>query len=96
MRSRYSAFVQRDAIYLLASWHPSTRPTELDLSSDATRWLGLKIIACEAGGTTDVHGRVEFVARGKLGGKAFRLHERSRFERIEGVWYYLDGEIEDV
>lgn len=26
MRARYSAYVRRDVAYLLASWHPSTRP----------------------------------------------------------------------
>ena len=31
MRSRYSAFVVGDAAYLLATWHPSTRPAELEL-----------------------------------------------------------------
>ncbi len=31
MRSRYSAFVLRDTYYLLASWHPSTRPKKLTL-----------------------------------------------------------------
>ena len=29
MRSRYSAFAVGDAAYLLATWHPSTRPAAL-------------------------------------------------------------------
>ncbi|MEP6191186.1 MAG: YchJ family metal-binding protein, partial [Marinobacter sp.] len=33
MRSRYSAFVVGQADYLLATWHPSTRPVELSLES---------------------------------------------------------------
>jgi len=36
---------------------------------------------------------VEFVARSKLGGRAQRLHEVSRFVREGGRWYYVDGEL---
>jgi SEC-C motif domain protein len=36
---------------------------------------------------------VEFIARFRRGGaSAARLHERSRFERVDGRWIYLDGE----
>ncbi len=39
---------------------------------------------------------MEFVARYKIGGRAHRLHEVSRFVREAGSgdvprWYYLDG-----
>ena len=37
------------------------------------------------------HASVEFVARSKLGGRAQRLHETSRFVREDGRWFYLDG-----
>jgi SEC-C motif-containing protein len=36
---------------------------------------------------------VEFVARYKVQGKAHRLHERSRFVRQEGRWFYVDGDV---
>ena len=29
MRSRYSAFVEGDEAYLLATWHPDTRPSRV-------------------------------------------------------------------
>jgi SEC-C motif-containing protein len=35
---------------------------------------------------------VDFVARSKLGGRAHRLHELSRFVREDGRWFYLDGQ----
>ena len=39
---------------------------------------------------------VEFVARYKVGGRAYRLHETSRFERDEqGFWRYVDGEVSE-
>jgi SEC-C motif-containing protein len=95
MRSRYTAYTQGREDYLLHTWHPSTRPELLRLAeASAVRWLGLRILRVEDGGTGDAEGRVEFVARHKLGGKASRLHEISRFVREDGQWLYLDGEIE--
>jgi len=39
MRSRYSAYALGLLDYLLATWHPSTAPGDLEL--DAVKWLGL-------------------------------------------------------
>ena len=92
MRSRYSAFVRADGAYLLDSWHPSTRPSSLDLGdAPATRWLGLDV---RRHALLDAdHATVEFVARWKVGGApAVRLHELSRFVRKAGRWYYVDGD----
>jgi len=91
MRSRYSAFVRGDLAYLQASWHASTRPAELAPDQAGLKWLGLEVrqhLSQDA-----EHATVEFVARSKLGGRAHRLHEISRFVREDGVWYYLDGEL---
>ncbi|MGE0484716.1 MAG: YchJ family protein [Gammaproteobacteria bacterium] len=90
MRSRYSAFVRGDADYLLASWHPDTRPAALD-HDPGLKWLGLRILAVEQGGAGDATGVVEFVARCKRAGRAERLHERSSFVRSAGRWVYLRG-----
>ncbi|MES0875140.1 YchJ family protein [Sinimarinibacterium thermocellulolyticum] len=94
MRSRYSAYAMRLSLYLLATWHPRTRPPpdELDLGEVRTAWLGLKIVRTAQG--SDDEGIVEFIARYRVGGgRAVRLHETSRFVREGGVWYYLDGVI---
>jgi SEC-C motif-containing protein len=91
MRSRYCAFARSNEPYLLATWHPATRPGSVHLDNQA-RWLGLSIRATEAGGPGDITGTVEFVARFKIDGKGHRLHEISRFEKIDGRWYYLDGQ----
>ena len=90
MRSRYSAFVLEDADYLLATWHPSRRPPELGFEPN-TKWLGLDVHSHRQVDAT--HAEVEFVARSRTGGRAHRLHERSRFVCEDGRWYYLDGEI---
>jgi SEC-C motif-containing protein len=89
MRSRYSAFVLERADYLLATWHPRTRPAQLEFEPGA-RWLGLAVKRHQSTGPDAAV--VEFVARYRVGGKAVRLHEVSRFEREAGRWWYLDGE----
>ena len=85
MRSRYSAFVLRDTDYLLASWHPSTRPRKLTLDAN-TRWLGLEVLSA-SGGVFDTTGIVEFRATHAAGVQT----ERSSFVREGGRWFYVDG-----
>lgn len=104
MRSRYTAYGQRNAPYLLATWHASTRPAEpLFGAGEKLQWLGLEVKSAlrlrqrkeeEADQDRDT---VEFVARFKVGGRAERLHEISNFVRepdaIGGAlrWFYVDG-----
>ncbi|MBU4424895.1 MULTISPECIES: YchJ family protein [unclassified Acidovorax] len=94
MRSRYSAFVLQRRDYLLATWHASQRPATLEFEPGA-HWLGL---AVRSQRVLDAdHAEVEFVARYRTaglgtGGRAVRLHERSRFVREAGRWYYVDGD----
>ncbi len=90
MRSRYSAFVQGDVPYLLATWHSSQRPAELMLEAGA-KWLGLEVKQHRM--TGDNTADVEFVARFRVAGKAVRQHECSRFVREDGRWYYVDGDV---
>lgn len=92
MRSRYSAFVREDAAYLLATWHASTRPASLDFDAGA-RWLGLQVRAHRV--VDGTRAEVEFVARSRPAGPgpAMRLHERSRFVREDGRWFYVDGDL---
>ncbi|MFZ2971572.1 MAG: YchJ family metal-binding protein [Ferribacterium limneticum] len=93
MRSRYSAYVLKLADYLLASWHPSTRPASMDLAEDdGTKWLGLEIKRCAQ--QDENHATVEFVARYRIDGRGHRLHEISRFVREDGRWFYVDGDID--
>ena len=89
MRSRYSAFVLERADYLLATWHASTRPATLDFAPGA-KWLGLEVRSHRV--LDAHHAEVEFVARCREAGRATRLHERSRFVREAGRWFYVDGD----
>jgi SEC-C motif-containing protein len=90
MRSRYSAYVLGHIDYLLATWHPSTSPGELELSP--VKWLGLEVRHDEMAGDAGV---VEFVARWREGGRGNRMHEISRFVRQSGRWYYIDGQVSE-
>ena len=93
MRSRYSAFALGKTQYLLETWLPGSCPGSLE-PDPAQRWIGLKIVEETAGDTDRDEDFVTFVARYKIGGKAFRLKERSRFMRVGHQWYYADGDLE--
>lgn len=92
MRSRYTTFTLNCEDYLLATWHPDTRPTSLGLTDQLSKkWLGLAIKRHEQSAAN--HAIVEFIARYKINGRAHRLHEISRFVREAGTWFYVDGDI---
>jgi SEC-C motif-containing protein len=94
MRSRYCAYVLQDEAYLLATWHATTRPARLHLSDGPrTQWLGLEVRRHVA--TGEDNAIVEFIARFKIGGRAERLHETSRFVCQDCRWFYVDGEFSD-
>ena len=91
MRSRFEAFRSGDSVWLLAAWHPATRPESVDLRGNPT-WRGLQILDTVAGGPEDDTGIVEFRATYLLpGGEVGVQQERSRFVREEGRWFYLDA-----
>lgn len=93
MRSRYSAYALGLGDYLMQTWHVSTRPESMDLSAETRngKWIGL---AVKASHEADNKAEVEFVARYKPhAGPASRLHERSRFVKECGQWFYVDGDL---
>ncbi|GAA3003594.1 YchJ family protein [Microbacterium aurantiacum] len=92
MRSRFAAFRAGDVSWLLRTWHPSTRPASLDLDGNP-RWRGLQIVDTVGGRADDHEGIVEFRATYLEAGRVGVLHERSRFVREAGRWYYLDGDV---
>lgn len=90
MCSRYSAFVVGNVPYLLASWHPSTRPVELELDTSMT-WRRLDIVDTVAGGPFDDTGIVEFAAYYRQDGERGVQRERSTFLREGGRWFYVEA-----
>ncbi len=89
MRSRYSAFVNDVSAYLMLTWHPDTRPAHIEPPEPGLKWLGLTIKSAGLSGPDA--GQVSFVARYKIGGRAQRLEETSRFVRENEQWFYLDA-----
>jgi SEC-C motif-containing protein len=89
MRSRYTAFVVSDADHLVRTWHPRTRPTDIDLDDD-TVWGGLVVDEAVEDGDAAV---VVFRASWRRGSEQGVLSERSRFVRRGGRWVYVDGDV---
>ena len=83
MRSRYSAYALDETDYVWRTWHPRTRPPQVT-PDPATQWTRLEVIDA----TDD---EVEFKASFEGSRGAGVLHERSRFVRRAGRWFYLDG-----
>jgi len=83
MRSRYTAYVLRNERYLLDSWHSTTRPESIDVNT-SEQWVRLRILNSEK-----TH--VEFIATYRVQGKAYKMHENSRFVVEDGEWFYVDG-----
>lgn len=90
MRSRFTAFALENPQYLVVTWHPSTRPDDLELDPDIT-WTRLIIHDSIQGGLLDTEGIVEFTAFYEFEGSRGKHHERSRFIRVDGLWTYVDG-----
>lgn len=90
MRARYSAYARSDLDYVADTWDPRTRPDDLAPEPGLT-WRRLEILEVVDGGAEDAEGWVTFAAHYRLGVERGTLRERSRFERVDGVWRYVDG-----
>lgn len=100
MRSRFSAFTLDDSAYVLRTWHPSTRPQDVESDADL-RWVRLEVIESTGGGLFDAEGVVEFRAFFRDRGRPGDMRERSRFVRSDGAWVYwgpifTDGQLSGV
>lgn len=97
MRSRYSAYTQVEMDYILSTTHPDQREDYDEANSRKwaaeSEWYGLEIVSTEAGGEEDNDGVVEFIAKYAQKRMRHSHHERATFSKIEGQWYFEDGEI---
>ena len=96
MRSRYCAFVEGSVDYLRDTLHPDSR-ADFDAAATAewskkSEWLGLEIVGTAAGGEGDEQGQVEFVASYRAGGQRVDHRELSTFAKVDGRWYFVDGQ----
>lgn len=92
MRSRYCAFaIGGLGDYLLATWHPDTRPavSAEDMGASDTNWVKLEVLDSSQSGDT---AKVEFRAYWRdEDGQTQMHHEHSRFLRMAGRWFYVDA-----
>ena len=97
MRARYSAFAKGEVDFIIHSNHTSSRDElsrdEIKNWSENSIWLGLEIVSTEGGGESDKKGMVEFIANYQVENQKLKHHERSSFERSDGEWFFVDGEI---
>jgi len=91
MRSRYTAYVVKDADYLVRTTHPSSRVDGLAESIRAwmrkVEWIKLHVVATEGD-------RIEFIAEYLTDTAPGRHHECSVFKKSGGEWCYLGEELE--
>jgi SEC-C motif domain protein len=95
MRSRYTAYVQANIDYIAATMRGNAAK---DFNQEEAKnwcqqitWEGLTIIKAKPPGKHLTTGTVEFVALYRHEGRLHRMHEVSKFKRIQGRWYYMDG-----
>jgi SEC-C motif-containing protein len=103
MRSRYAAFASGDVDYLAATQvKPFAEGKEKVAAwAKGVLWLGLEVLAREAGGPADDAGFVTFAARYLENGEVVTMQERSRFDRApseappaRGKWRYVEGQLQ--
>lgn len=97
MKSRYSAYVVGDSSYIIKTTHPDNPDYTTDIKSweasilnfsKQTNFLSLEIIDFIDG---EEEAFVTFNARLSSG----NLKEKSRFLKLHGRWFYVDGAFYD-
>jgi SEC-C motif-containing protein len=96
MRSRYTAYVLRNVVYLQETWDVSLRPNVIDFSRENINWLRLEITDIKKGEAKDSKGVVAFKAFYSQDGEEHVMNEISRFTKTNGRWFYLDGVIKSM
>lgn len=95
MRSRYTAFIEKNVDYLFSSMTPelqldTDREDMADFAEEVDSWVKLDIINAP---TSDAdQGNVEFAAYFMVDGEQQRIHENSQFVKKDGQWFYAGHE----
>jgi len=98
MRARYSAYAKQEIDYILNSTLEEKRK-ECDERairnwSSKSVWHKLEILSTKDGQPEHNQGLVEFIAHFTESGIRKNLHEKAVFKRVDGKWFYVDGEIQ--
>lgn len=97
MRARYTAFTKGRIDYIKSTYNPD----ELDQFDEEgvtkwakdSEWNKLQIKNTEGGLEKDTTGVVEFIATYTIGGVKQDHREVSDFKKIDGKWYFMDGDV---
>ncbi len=96
MRSRFTAYAMKNTDYLLQTWDTAKRPDNINFEKENADWLRLEIVGKKKGGIKDAKGIVEFKAYFMADDEESVMNEISRFKKVSGRWYYLDGLVKSV
>ena len=93
MRSRYTAYTRADINYIQKTMRKDEAknydPVATKMWASSVRWLGLTIL--DTPSFSEQRGTVTFFARFFENDVKKYIFEKSDFEKIDGMWYYIDG-----
>lgn len=92
MRSRYTAYTRNNVNYIAAT-QAAAAAEQFDRADTeqwmrSVKWQTLTVNNADNGGESDEDGTVDFTATFKFNGKLCKMHEHSRFKKIDGRWFY--------
>lgn len=97
MRARYSAYAKCEVDFIIGSTEKSKRDEndrkEIENWSKNSEWLGLKIVNTDFEDNTEDSGKVEFIASYADRGVKLEHHELAEFKRVDGEWFFYDGQL---
>ncbi|ACL03382.1 YchJ family protein [Desulfatibacillum aliphaticivorans] len=96
MRSRYTAYTLAEIDYIRDTIDPDNND-DFDENSardwaENSEWHSLEIVSTFKGGEDDEAGQVEFIADYSQKNARTKHHELADFRKIDGKWYFVDGE----
>jgi SEC-C motif-containing protein len=96
MRARYCAYVKKEIEYLRASLHPDYRQDFDEKNTkdwaESSEWHGIEVVETKEGGPEDTEGRVDFIVSFTQNGTKLTHHELANFSKVDGIWYFVNGE----
>lgn len=100
MRCRYTAYAKTEVKYIIESSLPKDQKDcdekAIKKWSEGSTWHSLEIVSTDKGGPSDNEGMVEFIATYTENRIRKKLHEKAKFQKLDGIWYYADSEIQPV
>ena len=94
MRSRYTAYAMGHIDYIAATMKEKARLSfdsdDAKAWSQQVKWLTLEVQHYSL--SDENHGTVTFIATYMENGHLCTMKESSQFKRLDGRWYYTDGE----